>query len=140
MSWRIPLSIQSAVGILLAIGALFIPESPRHLIASGQDEDGIKVIAALHGLDEDDEKVLEEYKEIQEVVEADVSASADSERSEGEAELTVSRTEQNAIGDKSYSALWRRYKGRVLIAMSSQMFAQVSLEPSNLLRLHRAND
>ncbi|KAL7418182.1 general substrate transporter [Mrakia frigida] len=103
MSWRFPLSIQCAIGIILAVGALFIPESPRHLIATGQDEDGLRVIAALHGLDEDDALVLEEFKEIQEVVEAD-----------------------NAIGDRSYSALWRRYKGRVLIAMSSQMFAQLN--------------
>lgn len=74
MSWRLPLSIQCVIGIILAVGALFLPESPRHLIATGQDEDGLRVIAALHGLDEDDELVLAEFKEIEEVVEADVSS------------------------------------------------------------------
>lgn len=83
MSWRLPLSIQCAIGIILAIGALFIPESPRHLIATGQDEDGLRVIAALHGLDEDDALVLAEFKEIQEVVEADVSRTLVWEKSGG---------------------------------------------------------
>jgi len=32
---------------------------------------------------------------------------------------------QRAVGDRSYLALWRRYKSRVLIAMSSQAFAQL---------------
>jgi MFS family permease len=103
LSWRIPLSIQVVIGAILAFGALLIPESPRHLIASGQDDDGLVVIAALHGLEEEDPLVVAEWKEIQEVVAAD-----------------------RAIGDTSYKALWRRYKGRVLIAASSQMFAQLN--------------
>lgn len=29
------------------------------------------------------------------------------------------------VGDRSYRAMWRRYKVRVLIAMSAQAFAQL---------------
>ena len=32
---------------------------------------------------------------------------------------------QRAVGDRSYKALWRRYRSRVMIAMSSQAFAQL---------------
>ena len=37
----------------------------------------------------------------------------------------VSAHPQRAVGDRSYKALWRRYRARVMIAMSSQMFAQL---------------
>ncbi|CED84409.1 general substrate transporter [Phaffia rhodozyma] len=112
LSWRIPLSIpqpflspqiHSIIGVILALGSLVIPESPRHLIAVGRDDEGIKVIAALRGKMEDDIEVREEYEGVRDVVTAD-----------------------KAINDKSYKALWRRYRGRVLIAASSQMFAQLN--------------
>lgn len=32
---------------------------------------------------------------------------------------------QRLVGDRSYKSMWRRYKYRVLLAMSSQMFAQL---------------
>lgn len=31
---------------------------------------------------------------------------------------------QREFGDRSYKAMWRRYRGRVLIACSAQLFAQ----------------
>lgn len=73
LSWRIPLSIQCIIGLILALGSLFIPESPRHLIAVGRDEEGIRIIAALRGRDEDDLEVREEFEGVRDVVIADVS-------------------------------------------------------------------
>lgn len=32
---------------------------------------------------------------------------------------------QRLIGDRSYKSMWRRYKYRVMIAMSAQAFAQL---------------
>lgn len=104
MSWRFPLSIQCAIGALLAFGSVWIPESPRWLLDIGQDEQGMQVLADLHGEgDPADPKAREEFREIKEGVIAD-----------------------QLVGDRSYVAMWKRYKGRVLIAMSAQMFAQLN--------------
>ncbi|BEJ11817.1 hypothetical protein CspHIS471_0202770 [Cutaneotrichosporon sp. HIS471] len=102
-SWRGPLSIQVFGGMILAIGSLVCPESPRYLIDKDQDLQGLTVIADFQGKPLDDFKVQEEYKEIRDGVLAD-----------------------RAVGDRSYKALWQRYRGRVLIAMSSQLFAQLN--------------
>ncbi|KAF8523086.1 general substrate transporter [Hysterangium stoloniferum] len=102
-AWRIPLSMQCVIGTILAIGSLFMPESPRWLIDTGKDEEGMIVIADLHGGNLDDEKAKEEFQEIRAVVEL-----------------------ERTSGDRSYTAMWRRYKYRVLIAMSSQAFAQLA--------------
>lgn len=113
-SWRGPLSIQCIGGLVLAIGSFVTPESPRYLVDTDQEVEGLAVIAYFQGASLDDEKVLQEYKEIRDAVLADVSAIC-----------TAVLKPQRAVGDRSYKALWRRYKARVMIAMSSQMFAQL---------------
>ncbi|KAK4685728.1 hypothetical protein P7C73_g4408, partial [Tremellales sp. Uapishka_1] len=75
----------------------------KYLIDSDQEVEGLEVIADFQGLALDDALVLAEYKEIRDAVLLD-----------------------RAVGDRSYKALWKRYKGRVMIAMSSQMFAQLN--------------
>lgn len=77
MSWRIPLSIQVIGGLILAFGSLICPESPRYLIDTDQDAEGLKVISDFQGKPLDDFKVQEEYKEIRDGVLADVSCGAE---------------------------------------------------------------
>ncbi|EJT48422.1 receptor [Trichosporon asahii var. asahii CBS 2479] len=102
-SWRLPLSIQVLGGVILGLGSFVCPESPRYLIDTDQDAMGLQVISDFQGRDIDDPKVQAEYNEIREGVIAD-----------------------RAVGDRSYKALWTRYRSRVLIAMSSQLFAQLN--------------
>ncbi|KAF8521508.1 general substrate transporter [Gautieria morchelliformis] len=99
-SWRIPLLMQCIIGGILAVGSLFMPESPRWLIDTGKDNEGMIVIADLHGGNLDDEKAKEEFREIRDV--------------------------QMMTNSRTYSAMWKRYKQRVLIAMSSQATALMS--------------
>lgn len=73
LSWRIPLFIQCVIGFILAAGTLVIPESPRWLIDTDQEAEGLKVIADLHGGDPDHPVALAEFKEIKEKVLEDVS-------------------------------------------------------------------
>ncbi|SCV74738.1 BQ2448_7767 [Microbotryum intermedium] len=104
LSWRCPLFVQCIIGSFLAIGSVYIPESPRWLLDMDMDEEGMKVLADLHGDgDPDDERAKDEFREIKESV------------------LT-----ERTIGDRSYISMWKRYKSRVLIAMSAQMFAQLN--------------
>ncbi|KAI9445090.1 general substrate transporter [Lactarius indigo] len=103
LSWRIPLFVQCIIGAILAAGSLVIPESPRWLIDVDRDDEGMQVIADLHGGDPEDLAAKTEFREIKERVIA--------ERESGEG--------------RTYEAMWRKYKRRILLAMSSQAFAQL---------------
>lgn len=104
MSWRIPLSMQCIMGALLAAGSLIISESPRWLLDNDHDEEGMVVLANLYGGgDVHNERARNEFREIKENV-------------------IMIRQE----GERSYSDMWLRYKRRLLIAMSSQAFAQLN--------------
>ncbi|KAJ7125692.1 general substrate transporter [Mycena crocata] len=102
LSWRIPLVIQCVIGAILAAGSLAMPESPRWLIDTDKDAEGMRVIADLHGGDPDNLVAIAEFEEIKEAV----------QRDSGEA--------------RSYAVMWKKYKRRVLLAMSSQAFAQLN--------------
>ncbi|KAJ7169771.1 general substrate transporter [Mycena filopes] len=104
LSWRIPLFIQCVIGAILAAGSLVMPESPRWLIDTDKDDEGMRVIADLHGGDPGNSVAIAEFEEIKEKVQE--------ERDSGEA--------------RTYAMMWRRYKRRVLLAMSSQAFAQLN--------------
>lgn len=104
LSWRVPLFMQCVIGGILAAGCLVMPESPRWLIDTDQDDEGMRVIADLHGGNRQNRAALAEFQEIKDKVME--------ERASGEA--------------RSYVVMWRRYKRRVLLAMSSQAFAQLN--------------
>jgi sugar porter (SP) family MFS transporter len=104
LAWRIPLFMQCVIGVILAAGSLAMPESPRWLIDVSKDAEGLRVIIDLHGGDEQDELARAEYQEIKDAVML--------ERESGES--------------RSYTAMWGKYKRRVLLAMSSQAFAQLN--------------
>lgn len=74
------------------------------MLDNDHDEEGIEVIANLHGGgDVRNERAREEFREIK-----------------------MSVLLQRAEGERSYSEMWRRYRKRLLIAMSAQAFAQLN--------------
>jgi len=99
LSWRGPLFIQCVIGLVLVIGCKFIVESPRWLVNRDRDEEGMATLLLLHPVRGE---AREQFDEIKETV-------------------LLHRME----GKHSYTYMWRRYKKRVLIAMSSQAFAQL---------------
>lgn len=104
MSWRIPLFMQCVMGALLGLGSLIIVESPRWLLDNDHDEEGMVVIANLYGGgDIHNPKARDEYKEIK-------------------MDVLLQRQE----GERSYTEMFRRYRSRVLIAMSAQALAQLN--------------
>ncbi|OBT57044.1 hypothetical protein VE04_02614 [Pseudogymnoascus sp. 24MN13] len=52
-TWRFPIAFQIVFGLVLGIGAYFLPESPRWLLSRDRHEEGLTVIAALYDLPED---------------------------------------------------------------------------------------
>ncbi|CCE90319.1 uncharacterized protein TDEL_0B01900 [Torulaspora delbrueckii] len=104
-SWRIPLLLQSVIGFALFCGTFVILETPRWLLNHDHDVEGLIVIADLHSDgDVQDQRAKDEYHAIKETV-------------------LISRMEGEG---KSHWNVFKRYKRRMLIAMSSQMFAQLN--------------
>lgn len=60
ISWRLPLGIQLIPGIILGLGCLFLPPSPRLLVLQGKLEDAKKSLAYLRQRDADDPVLREE--------------------------------------------------------------------------------
>ncbi|KFY31400.1 hypothetical protein V493_01140 [Pseudogymnoascus sp. VKM F-4281 (FW-2241)] len=52
-TWRFPITFQIIFGLVLGIGAYFLPESPRWLLSRDRHEEGLAVISALYGLPKD---------------------------------------------------------------------------------------
>ncbi|CZT45296.1 related to transporter (major facilitator superfamily) [Rhynchosporium secalis] len=63
-SWQIPFGLQLIPGLVLGLGAFFIPYSPRWLAAKGRDEEALEALARLNKLPEDDPDVRKEWLEI----------------------------------------------------------------------------
>ncbi|BGP40506.1 hypothetical protein JCM10449v2_004468 [Rhodotorula kratochvilovae] len=68
-SWRLPTLLQALGPTVIAVGAFFIPESPRWLLARGHREKAIRVLADHHANgDENDALVQHELEEIEEAL------------------------------------------------------------------------
>lgn len=53
--WRFPIVFQVVFGFFLIFGMYYLPESPRYLISKNKVDEGEKVLAALAGVEIDDE-------------------------------------------------------------------------------------
>jgi sugar porter (SP) family MFS transporter len=63
-SWRLPFLIQMIPGIILGIGIMFLPYSPRWLASKGHDQEALQVLSQLRRLPESDSRVFQEWCEI----------------------------------------------------------------------------
>ncbi|TFK47455.1 general substrate transporter [Heliocybe sulcata] len=104
-SFRIPWGLQMIPAILLSLGMVFFPESPRWLMDNGREEEALQVLADLHGRgDKTNELVQLEFEEIR-------------------AQVYFERTE----GAKSYMDLFKPgVMRRVGLGCSMQMWSQLS--------------
>jgi len=104
-SFRIPWGLQMIPAIILGLGMLVFPESPRWLIDHGREEEALEILADLHGGgDPNDELVQLEYEEIK-------------------AQVHFEKTE----GAKSYLDLFKPgIFRRVTLGCSLQMWSQLS--------------
>lgn len=63
-SWRLPFLLQIIPGIVLAVGVLFLPFSPRWLISKGRNEEALECLCKLRQLPRDHALVQREWMEI----------------------------------------------------------------------------
>ncbi|CAG9974728.1 unnamed protein product, partial [Clonostachys byssicola] len=76
MSWRIPNGLTFGWAVVLGVGILFLPESPRYAISQGNVAEARKTIANLEGLDLMDSEVSGQITNIHDQLNAE-SKSAD---------------------------------------------------------------
>ncbi|KAJ4362337.1 hypothetical protein N0V83_010430 [Neocucurbitaria cava] len=60
-AWRVPFALQIFPGLVLGIGMLFFPESPRYYCMRDNEEAGIKALARVRRADPQDELLQKEY-------------------------------------------------------------------------------
>lgn len=63
-AWRIPLGLQIVPALILGVGILFMPFSPRWLVNQGRDEEAIQVLSRARGIPPDSDLVQIEFLEI----------------------------------------------------------------------------
>jgi len=63
-AWLVPICLQLAPAVILFVGMIFMPFSPRWLIHHGREEEARKVLADLRGLDANHELLEIEFLEI----------------------------------------------------------------------------
>ncbi|CAI7593448.1 unnamed protein product [Penicillium pancosmium] len=63
-SWRIPLALQIVPAVILGVGMIFFPESPRWLIMKERDDDALLSLSRLRRKDRDSTTLQSEYLEV----------------------------------------------------------------------------
>ena len=64
-SYRIPVAVQFLWGIILVVGMLILPETPRFLIKQGKHDEAARSLSRLRRLDVDHPALIEELAEIE---------------------------------------------------------------------------
>jgi MFS family permease len=102
ISWRGPYIVQAVLGMVLFIGAIFLPETPRWLIKNGFQMEGLGTLADLHGTgDMSDPAIQASY-----------------------AEIAATLEHENGLDYASWSQVFKQYPRRVIIGITCQLFAQ----------------
>lgn len=73
-AWRIPSLLQAAPALIQSVGILFVPESPRWLIAKGKGEEAKAILVKYHVNGREDDPFVElEYKEMKNTIEREMA-------------------------------------------------------------------
>lgn len=118
-AWRIPVALQGAFIIPIAILCFIVPESSRWLMSHGRKEEALSSISRIQGKSQDHPDVVAQFSDIEQTVEY-----------------------ENRVGGGSWNDLLRedelKNRKRFLIACSIQIFQQagewVPNRPSKGLR------
>ncbi|ORY56995.1 general substrate transporter [Pseudomassariella vexata] len=76
-AWRVPFSLQIAPALILGIGMIFFPESPRFFLMRNKEDKALRALAKLRRVHPDSETLREEYLSIKAEVLFDESVSRD---------------------------------------------------------------
>ena len=63
-AWRLPFLLQLVPGVILGLGILFLPFSPRWLVSKGRDTEALRALGRLRQLPTTDTRVQQEWFDI----------------------------------------------------------------------------
>lgn len=72
-SWRIPSGLSFLWSLILGVGILFLPESPRFAYRAGREEEARTSIARLNGVDRHSDSVNSQINEIQQKLDEELA-------------------------------------------------------------------
>ncbi|KAJ5413923.1 sugar transporter STL1 [Penicillium cosmopolitanum] len=90
VQWRFPVAFQILFAIMVTVGALMLPESPRWFIMQGKDEEALQVMAQLNDSSPDAEDVLRDFN----LMKADMKASESQQASSWKVLFTTGKTQE----------------------------------------------
>lgn len=90
VQWRFPVAFQILFALMVTIGALMLPESPRWFIMQGKDEEALHVMAELNGSSPDAEDVLRDFN----LMKADMKAAEAQQSSSWKTLFTFGKTQE----------------------------------------------
>lgn len=64
VSWRLPLALQIVPAVILGVGMLFFPDSPRWLLMKERDDESLSALSRLRRQSRDSPALMNEYLEI----------------------------------------------------------------------------
>ena len=132
-SWRLPFLIQIIPGLVLGIGIIFLPFSPRWLCSKDRDEEALAALSKLRQLPPTDHRIQREWFDIR--AEVALHAEISAERHPHLQERTVSnRIKLEVVGwiDLFKSGCWRR----TFVGTGLMFFQQVSKTSDLYIHLH----
>ncbi|CAI7660544.1 unnamed protein product [Penicillium glandicola] len=74
VQWRFPVALQIFFAVIVAAGALMLPDSPSWFVNRGLDKEACEVLAKLSGTSPDSDKVLHDFNFLKTDVESSKSA------------------------------------------------------------------
>lgn len=102
-SFRGPLFLQVVFALILAVGTIALPESPRYLVSKNKDQLAITTLSDLHGKDQDHPEVSKEFDDIKNALDLEAK-----------------------LGEPSWKEMFTTYRKRSLIGIAVQALGQLS--------------
>ncbi|KAF7727264.1 hypothetical protein EC973_007877 [Apophysomyces ossiformis] len=102
-SYRGPLLLQCVFALILAVGTLALPESPRYLVSKEKDEQALKTLSDMHGKELSHPDVQREHEEISNAI-----------------------AYERTLGDATWMEMFTTYRKRSFIAIAVQALGQLS--------------
>ncbi|QRV81978.1 Sugar (and other) transporter [Ceratobasidium sp. AG-Ba] len=121
-AWRIPLALQLVPALILGVGVIFMPYSPRWLVAQGRDAEATKVLSMTRGLPEESELIQIEYLEIK--AEVLFEAELEQERFPQYQDGTTASAIRLGLGKYMSLVTNRNYLVRVAVGSLTMFFQQ----------------
>lgn len=123
-AWRLPFLLQMFPGLVLGVGIVFLPFSPRWLCSKGRDQEALRALTVLRQLPAHDRRVQLEWFDIRTEVALHAEISAERHPSlQGQSVRDRFQLELAGWADLFKSGCWRR----TMVGSGLMFFQQVSL-------------